>query len=132
MRAGRVICASILSFGSVCALPWILKTGSDALSFTNSILSVFVFLGLAIFYYMILCNSFTGNRKRWILPGVFGFFFSLCMVIGTCLDEKESVPFDNLGMWAAIFTFGIGWRSGRKREETFLSGERKACQGRGS
>ena len=103
MRAGRVICASILSFGSVCALPWILKTGSDALSFTNSILSVFVFLGLAIFYYMILCNSFTGNRKRWILSGVFGFFFSLCMVIGTCLDEKESVPFDNLGMWAAIF-----------------------------
>lgn len=103
MRTGKVICASILSFGSVCALSWILKTGNGGLGFTNSILSVFVFLGLAFFYYRIFCNSFTGNRKRWIFPGLFGFFFSLCMVMGTCLDEKESVPFDNLWLWAAVF-----------------------------
>lgn len=143
MRTGKVICASILSFGSVCALPWILKTGNGGLGFTNSILSVFVFLGLALFYYRILCSSFTGNRKRWILPGLFGFLFSLCMVMGTCLDEKESVPFDDLKMWAAILmlaaAFGLTvryfwdrlaqWEEKRKdisseKEESAL-GERK-------
>lgn len=143
MRTGKVICASILSFGSVCALPWILKMGNGGLGFTNSILSVFVFLGLAFFYYRILGSSFTGTRKRWILPGMFGFFFSLCMVMGTCLDEKESVPFDNLRLWAAIFmlaaAFGLTvryfwdrlamWEEKRRntlfRKEESVSGERK-------
>lgn len=109
MRTGRVICASILSFGSVCALPWILKMGNDRLGFTNSILSVFVFLGLSAFFYRILNNAFTGSWKKWIFPGLFGFFFSLCMVMGTCLDERESVPFANPEMWAAIFMLAVSF-----------------------
>lgn len=109
MRTGRVICASALSFGSVCALPWILKMGNNGLGFTNSILSVFVFAGLFVLFYRILNNAFTGSWKKWIFPGLFGFFFSLCMVMGTCLDERESVPFTNLGMWAAIFVLSISF-----------------------
>lgn len=109
MRTGRVICASILSFGSVCALPRILKMGNDGLGFTNSILSVFVFLGLAVFFYRVLDNAFTGSWKKWIFPGLFGFFFALCMVMGACLDEKGSVPFTEPRMWAAIFMLAVSF-----------------------
>lgn len=109
MRTGRVICAAILSFGSVCALPWILKMGNDGLGFTNSIFSVFVFLGLFALFYRILAHVFTGSRGKWIFPGLFGFFFALCMVMGTCLDEKGSVPFTAFQMWAAIFMLAVSF-----------------------
>ncbi len=107
MRTKKVIWASMLSFGTVCALPWVLKAGDQRLGFTNSIFSVFVFGGLAFLFYQVLQSPFAGSRKRWLVPGIFGFFFSLCMVMGTCLDEKESVPFDNLKMWMAIFMLAI-------------------------
>lgn len=107
MRTGKVIGASILAFASVCALPWIWKSGNGALGFTNSILSVFVFLGLVYFFNRIFDISFEGSWKKWILPGLFGLLFSLCMVMGTCLDERESVPFDDMRMWIAILVFAI-------------------------
>lgn len=102
MQKGRVIRAALLSFAGVCVLPCAFKAGGNSLGFTNSIGSVFLFLGLALCFYRVLGASFSGTRKRWILPGIFGLCFSLCMVMGKSLDEKESVPFDSPGMWAAI------------------------------
>lgn len=107
MRTRKVIWASILSFGSVCALPWVLKAENGGLGFTNSISAVFVFLGLAFLFYKILQSSFAGPSQKWIVPGLFGFFFSLCMVMGACLDERESVPFDDPGMWLAVLMLAV-------------------------
>ncbi|MCM1125416.1 MAG: DUF6020 family protein [Lachnospiraceae bacterium] len=107
MRTKKVICASILSFGSVCALHWALKAGDEGLGFTNSIFAVFVFLGLAALFCQILQSSFAGSLKRWIVPGIFGFCFSLCMVMGACLDKWESIPFDNPGMWLAVLMLAV-------------------------
>lgn len=107
MRAGRIIPAALLSFAGVCALPWMLKSGADALWFTNSIFSVFIFAVLTILFYKVLGTDFSGGFGKWILPGAFGFCFSICMVFGTFLDERGSVPFTNGRMWAAILTLFV-------------------------
>ncbi len=103
----KEIYAAVLAFAGTCALPWILKSGGNALGFTNSILSVFVFLGLFWLFYKAVNVSFLGGWKGWRLPGAFGTAFSLCMVMGTCLDEQESVPFNNVRMWAAILVLAV-------------------------
>ena len=107
MRAGKVAGAALLSFAGVCVLPWMMKSGGNAIAFTNSIFSVLLFLGLGVFFCRILETGFQGKRRRWILPGIFGLCFSVCMVMGNCLDERGSVPFENGGMWAAIFGAAI-------------------------
>ncbi len=94
--------AVLLSFAGTCALPWILKMDKGALGFTNSILSVFVFLSLYVLMNRVLKVSFGGRKRKWILPIFFGSAFSFCMVAGAQLDEKGSVPFTNLSMWIAI------------------------------
>lgn len=103
----KKIYAAALAFAGTCALPWIIKSGGNALGFTNSILSVFVFLGLFWLFYKALEISFSGGLKKWILPWFFGTAFSLCMVMGTCLDEQGSVPFENVRMWAAILILAV-------------------------
>jgi len=103
----KKIYAAALAFAGTCALPWIVKSGGNALGFTNSILSVFVFLGLFWLFYKALEISFSGGLKKWILPWFFGTAFSLCMVMGTCLDEQGSVPFNNVRMWAAILILAV-------------------------
>ncbi len=101
------IFAAALAFAGTCALPWILKTDGSGLGFTNSILSVFVFGGL--FYLLNKALSFFsfGGLKGWRLSGIFGAAFSLSMVMGTCLDEQGSVPFQNIRMWAAILALAV-------------------------
>ncbi len=92
----------LLAFAGVCALPWILKSGGNTLGFTNSILSVLLFLGLSWLLGRALNAPYIGGCKGWGLPMAFGAAFAFAMVFGTCLDEQGSVPFKNGGMWAAI------------------------------
>ena len=78
----RRLLAVLLSFAGVCALSRMLKTGGDAIAFTNSIFSVLTFLALYLLMEKILKASFRGKKRRWILPGLFGTAFSFCMITG--------------------------------------------------
>ena len=103
----RRLLAALLSFAGVCALSRMLKTGGDAIAFTNSIFSVLTFLALYLLMEKILKASFRGKKRRWILPGLFGTAFSFCMITGVQLDTRESVPFTDPLMWLAILAGAV-------------------------
>lgn len=98
--------AVLLSFATVCALPWMLKLSGHSLAFTGSMVSVLVFGALAWLFYRIFSQGFQGKKRRWFLPGLFGFGFSFCMVAGAQLDMKGSVPFERAGLWLSILVPG--------------------------
>ena len=50
--------AALLSFAGVCALPWMLKAGTDGLWFSNSIFSAFLFGALGVLFYQVLGAGF--------------------------------------------------------------------------
>ncbi|MDE6204126.1 MAG: hypothetical protein K2G19_11705 [Lachnospiraceae bacterium] len=102
MRNKNMAAAAALAFVGTCGLPFMLHIEGDYLGYTNSAVSVFVFLFLFWLMKRILETGFYGNKKRWFLPGCFGLLFSLCMVFGAKLDVRGSVPFKEIGMWAAI------------------------------
>lgn len=101
--------ACLLSLGSVWALPWMLKLAGDRLAFSGSILSVFVFAALLFLFSRILKRGFEGQKRKWILPGLFGLAFSFCMVAGAQLDLYESVPLGNFRMWLAVLMLGCAF-----------------------
>ena len=103
----RRLLAVLLSFAGVCALSRMLKTGGDAIAFTNSIFSVLTFLALYLLMEKVLKASFVGKRRRWILPGLFGTSVSFCMITGVQLDTRESVPFTDPLMWLAILAGAV-------------------------
>ena len=101
------LAAAALAFAGTCALPFMLHIKGDYLGYTNSAVSVFVFLFLFWLMGRIFESGFQGSLKRWFLPGGFGLLFSLCMVFGTRLDLKGSVPFKEMGLWAAIAALAV-------------------------
>lgn len=103
----RRLLAVLLSFAGVCALSRMLKTGGDAIAFTNSIFSVLTFLALYLLMEKVLKASFVGKRRRWILPGLFGTAFSFCMITGVQLDTRGSVPFSDPSLWLAILAGAV-------------------------
>ncbi len=103
----RRLLAALLSFAGVCALSRMLKTGGDAIAFTNSIFSVLTFLALYLLMEKVLKASFVGKRRRWILPGLFGTAFSFCMITGVQLDTRGSVPFSDPSLWLAILAGAV-------------------------
>lgn len=42
-----------------------------------------------------------------VLAGCVGGLFSMCMIFGTALDLRGSVPFGDAGMWGGIFIWGV-------------------------
>ena len=104
----NMVGAVLLAFAVTCALPEALKFAGDGTGFTNSVASVPVFGALAWLFYGIFTQGFQGQRRRWFLPGIFGFGFSFCMVAGAHLDVRESVPFEKPGLWLGILVLGIG------------------------
>lgn len=102
MVTNKNLAAAALAFAGTCALPFMLHMEGDLLGYTNSAVSVFVFLFWFRLMKRILETGFRGSLKRWFLPGAFGLLFSLCMVFGVKLDIRGSVPFKEMGMWAAI------------------------------
>lgn len=101
--------AALLSFGGVCALPWMLHLNGEEkrLGYSNSILSVFLFCLLFGVLKRALApgfsgENFSGEKRRWVLPALFGLLFSGCMVFGAQLDQRGSVPFQNAAMWLSI------------------------------
>jgi len=104
------VLAALLSFGEVCALPWMLHLGGEkeGLGYTNSILSVLLF---ALFFRMIkkaITAGFSGKKSGWFFPCLFGILFSACMVFGAQLDQRGSVPFQRGDMWGSILVLAGG------------------------
>ena len=110
----RTALSVIIALAGTWALPQMLSVDDVFLEYTNSIVTVFVFLGLFGLFYKILGAGFR-EGYGWFWPGCMGTVFSLCMVFGAKLGRKESVPFKDGRMWicililAVIFTLAIRW-----------------------
>ena len=106
-RRGRWLISAILSFGGVCTLPWMLHMEQEWIGYTNSIFSVFLFFFLFWVLNEIFHRGFADKQSGWFWPGCFGSFFSVCMIFGTALDLRGSVPFGKGYMWAGIFVWAV-------------------------
>lgn len=89
------------------AVKWMVHAPGDRLGYTNSILSVFVFASFAFLFRKVWGHSFTGKRKRWILPGLIAGMFAMCMVFGVRLDLVGNVDLADASMWIAILVLGV-------------------------
>ena len=76
----RLALAALLAFAGILALPWMFASGGSCLAYTNSILSLLLFLALFWFLNQLLKADFEGGRRRWGLPFCFGGCFSAAMV----------------------------------------------------
>lgn len=47
-------------------------------------------------------SGITAYRRKWLMPFVFSFVFSLCMVFGKSLDIRGSVAFKSPVLWLAV------------------------------
>ena len=103
----RIVASALLAFASACAFPWMLSMSGDRLEYTNSIVSVFLFLALFCFVNRIFKAGFEGKRSRWGFPLLLGAACSVCMVFGAQLDLMESISFKEGGMWVSILVLAI-------------------------
>lgn len=104
---GRWLAAAALSFGGVCTLPFMLHIEQEWIGYTNSIFSVFLFFFLFRLLDGLFQKGFSKSAARWFWPGCVGGLFSMCMIFGTALDLRGSVPFGDAGMWGGIFIWGV-------------------------
>lgn len=103
----RLALAALLAFTGVLTLPWMFAPGGSCLAYTNSILSLLLFLALFWLLNRLLRADFEGGRRRWRLPFCFGGCFSAAMVFGAQLDRTEHVPFQSPGMWFSILILAL-------------------------
>lgn len=101
--------SAVLGFGIVCAIPAMLSLEGNKLGYTNSVTAFLLWLSVSFLMNHILKHDFQGKKSRWLIPGMFAFLFSVCMVFGTNLDTKESVPFTDISLWLSIFMLTIGF-----------------------
>lgn len=91
----------ILSALSVFAIPYILKDDLGNHLYTNSILSVIIWV--AIFFLLKYAFSLLDKRLMWISL-VVGFLFSLFMVFGTAMYRYGETAFTGFNSWGRIFS----------------------------
>lgn len=103
----RRLIAVVLAFAGTCCFPWMLQFRDEKLGYTNSIVSVGLFMVLVMLLDKAFHHGFAGKRSRWFLSGAFGILFSFCMVSGAQLDLNGSVPFTNLSMWIAVLVLAV-------------------------
>lgn len=102
-----IICALVLGFGGSIAFPYLIKLGDNALSYTNSIISVFVFAILTFLLNKAFHRGFNRNWRVWVFPALFSFFFSACMILGKQLDEKGNVNLSDIRAWLGLLVLAI-------------------------
>ena len=68
----RTIVAAFLALGGTWAFPCLISVSGDFLEYTNSILSVFLFLGLYFFLKKALEMDYAGTGRGWFYPGITG------------------------------------------------------------
>lgn len=91
----------IATAGTLC-FPQILKLNENALSFTNSILAVFLWLLLLYTVHQSLRTIDIQDQRGWITAGIFSFLFTMAMLFGVRLDMTGSVNFKDWKMWIAL------------------------------
>lgn len=97
------------------------------LEYTNSILSVFLFLGLYFFLKKALEMDYAGTGRGWFYPGITGALFSLCMVFGSQLDLKGSVPFKEGRPWISIFISAVLFALIIRYSWEVMAGRKQKC-----
>ena len=97
----------LTAFTGTWALQWVLHLDGEGLGYTNSIISVFVFLFLGWLSKKIMAYGFEGKWYDWIWPVLFGSIFAFCMVAGTQLDTKGRILYKNGVMWLAMLILAI-------------------------
>ncbi len=134
------ILAAVISFGGVWAFPRMLSIEEPWIGYTNSIVSVFLFVFLFWGINEIWKRGFEGRAVRWVLPGGFGFLFSVCMVFGAQLDGKESISFQDKEMWLGILALSVNFallirflwdrmgEAGKRNEEKCTAGKGGCCK----
>lgn len=91
----------IATAGTFC-FPQIVKMNDHALSFTNSILAVFLWLLLLYTVHQSLRTIDIQDQRGWIIAGIFSFLFTLAMLFGVRLDTTGNIPFKDWKMWIAL------------------------------
>lgn len=107
MKKGNSIVGAGLGFSLVCALPALLPIRGRELIYTNSIAVFLLWILLTILMTRILERGFCGERRKWLLPGIFALLFSLAMAFGAGLEQDGSVPFRELRLWAGIAALSV-------------------------
>lgn len=98
----RPLWAGILGFLTVCAIPFMLPIKGEELKFTNSITAFLLWLGFSYLMNMVLKHSFSGKKRKWLIPGLFSLIFSVCMTFGAQLEQKGSVTFTSPALWLSV------------------------------
>lgn len=101
------VLSGVLGYGFVCAAPAMLSVTEEGLWYTNSLFAVLLWGMTSVLLYHIGKKGFVGSKKRWILPALFSFLFSGCMVFGARLESMQSVTFTDGGMWGSILVLLI-------------------------
>ena len=103
LQAGLVFAAFLATW----AFGYMVSPVGGGLSYTNSILSVFLFLFFCFLFGKIRKQGFEQGKRKWIWPGICGSLFAVSMCFGIQLDQKGNVPFTNLKMWGAILILAV-------------------------
>lgn len=133
-EAGKVMAAA-LALAVAWAFPQMLSVDSVFLEYTNSVVAVFMFLGLFRLFYKIFCTGFK-EGYGWLWPGCAGTGFSVCMVFGSRLDLMENVPFNDGRMWISILILAVAftivtrwlWEIMAERKRMREPGEKGDCE----
>lgn len=88
-----------LAFLTIVFLPNILKSNLENSMYTNSILTLFLFIGL---YFCFQKTESVLERRLLCVSIPIGFLFSSCMVFGTSLYRFEQTAFTSIVSWACI------------------------------
>lgn len=116
VKKGRLLSALCLALGMTITAPQILGFKSELLYFTNSLLSVFLFAGLASLLYRSMDYEEISKQhikkgsigKRFGFPLVYSFSLTICMFLGSSLDSKHFLDFSGGLGFAALVFFTIG------------------------
>ena len=103
LQAGLVFAAFLATW----AFGYMVSPVGGGLSYTNSILSVFLFLFFCFLFGKIRKQGFGRGKRKWIWPGICGSLFAVSMCFGIQLDQKGNVPFINLKMWGAVLILAV-------------------------
>jgi len=91
----------IATAGTLC-FPQILNLKGNPLAFTNSILSVFVWL-LCIYAVNLSLHTIDLQDKRgWLTAGIFSFAFTAAMLFGVRLEADGNVDFKDWKLWISL------------------------------
>ncbi len=91
----------IATAGTLC-LPQALNLKENALGFTNSIFSVFIWLLLLYAVSRTLRSIDLHDKRGWLIAGIYAFCFTTAMLFGVRLDAVGNVDFKDWRLWVSL------------------------------